>query len=52
MSSEDFLKAAEDPAPIRDLAPKARTLEGYLFPSTYRLSHTTTARAVVEDDDG
>ena len=43
MSSEDFLKAAEDPTPIRDLAPKARTLEGYLFPSTYRLSHNTTA---------
>jgi len=43
MSSEDFLKAAEDPALIRDLAPKARTLEGYLFPSTYRLSHKTTA---------
>jgi len=42
MSSEDFLKAAEDPAPIRDLAPKAKTLEGYLFPSTYRLSHKTT----------
>lgn len=42
MSSEDFLKAAEDPALIRDLAPKARTLEGYLFPSTYRLSHKTT----------
>lgn len=42
MSSEDFLKAAEDPAPIRDLAPKARTLEGFLFPSTYRLSHKTT----------
>ncbi len=42
MSSKDFLKAAEDPALIRDLAPKAKTLEGYLFPSTYRLSHTTT----------
>ena len=42
MSSEDFLKAAEDPALMRDLAPKARTLEGYLFPSTYRLSHKTT----------
>jgi UPF0755 protein len=42
MSSEDFLKAAEDPAPIRDLAPQARTLEGYLFPSTYRLSHNIT----------
>lgn len=43
MSSEDFLKAAEDPASIRDLAPKAKTLEGYLFPSTYRLMRHTTA---------
>lgn len=43
MPAEEFLTAAEDPALIRDLAPKARTLEGYLFPSTYRLSHKTTA---------
>src|SRR6202050_3806890 len=43
MSAEDFLAAADDPALIRDLAPKARTLEGYLFPSTYRLSHATSA---------
>ncbi len=28
---------------IRDLDPKAQTLEGYLFPATYRLSHSTTA---------
>ena len=42
MSAEDFLAAAEDPSLIRDLAPKAKTLEGYLFPSTYRLSHKTT----------
>ena len=43
MSAEDFLAAAEKPALIRDLDPKARTLEGYLFPSTYRLSHRITA---------
>jgi len=42
MSSDDFLKAVEDSALIRDLAPEAHTLEGYLFPSTYRLSHKTT----------
>ena len=51
MSAEDFLAAAEDPALIHDLAPKARTLEGYLFPSTYRLSHAITRGAVDEDDD-
>ncbi|MDP8989170.1 MAG: endolytic transglycosylase MltG [Acidobacteriota bacterium] len=42
MSAEDFLAAAEDPSLIRDLSPQAKTLEGYLFPSTYRLSHTAT----------
>ena len=43
MKQDDFLRAAEDPALIRDLAPQAKTLEGFLFPSTYRLTHTTTA---------
>jgi UPF0755 protein len=38
-----FLKAAADPAMIRDLDPVAPNLEGYLFPSTYRLTHSTTA---------
>jgi UPF0755 protein len=37
-----FLRAARDPAPIRDLDPDAPTLEGYLFPNTYRLSRSTT----------
>jgi len=40
--ADDFVKAAQDPAAIRDLDPKAPTLEGYLFPSTYRLGHRTT----------
>jgi UPF0755 protein len=39
---EDFLKAAADPALIRDLDPRAPDLEGYLFPSTYRVTHKTT----------
>jgi UPF0755 protein len=40
-----FLRAARNPAPIRDLDPAAPTLEGYLFPDTYRLSrHTTPER--------
>jgi len=40
-----FLQAARDPALIRDLDPQAPTLEGYLFPDTYRLSrHTTPER--------
>ncbi len=40
---DDFLRAARDPSSIRDLAPQAPTLEGYLFPSTYRLTCHTTA---------
>jgi UPF0755 protein len=43
MPAEAFLMAADDPSPISDLAPSAKSLEGYLFPSTYRLSHVTTA---------
>jgi UPF0755 protein len=43
MPAQDFLTAAENPMSIRDLDPKAETLEGYLFPATYRLSHSTTA---------
>jgi UPF0755 protein len=40
-----FLDAARNPAMIRDLDPKAPTLEGYLFPDTYKLSrHTTPER--------
>jgi UPF0755 protein len=41
-----FLAAARNPAPIRDLDPLAPTLEGYLFPSTYRLSRHTTPAAL------
>jgi UPF0755 protein len=37
-----FLEAARVPAMIRDLDPAAPTLEGYLFPDTYRLSRKTT----------
>ncbi len=35
---EDFLRAARNPAPIRDLDPAALDLEGYLFPDTYDLT--------------
>jgi UPF0755 protein len=37
-----FLRAARNPDAIRDLDPEAPTLEGYLFPNTYRLSRQTT----------
>jgi UPF0755 protein len=40
--ASEFLAAARNPALIRDLDPHAPTLEGYLFPSSYRLSRHTT----------
>jgi UPF0755 protein len=44
LNPADFLRAARDPALIRDLAPAAPTLEGYLFPSTYRVTRVTTVQ--------
>ncbi len=41
-SDAAFLKAAHDVTSIRDLDPEAKTLEGYLWPDTYRLARTTT----------
>lgn len=41
---EEFVKAAANPALIRDLDPQAPTLEGYLFPSTYRVTRKTTGQ--------
>jgi len=40
--AEQFLDAARDPALIRDLDPQAPTLEGYLFPNTYRVRRHST----------
>jgi len=37
MPAGDFLYAASDPSLVRDFAPEARTLEGFLFPATYEL---------------
>lgn len=37
ISSDDFLRAAEDPSQIKDLFPEAKTLEGFLYPATYKL---------------
>jgi UPF0755 protein len=40
--AKKFLEAARNPAMIRDLDPLAPTLEGYLFPDTYRVNRQTT----------
>ena len=44
--ASQFIAAARNPAMIRDLDPEAPTLEGYLFPNTYRLSRHATPEAV------
>src|SRR5579863_3289065 len=42
-SSEEFLKVAmSDTALISDIAPEAKTLEGYLFPNTYEFTRMQT----------
>jgi UPF0755 protein len=43
---ETFLAAARNPALIRDLDPDAPSLEGYLFPSKYRVYRHTTAQQI------
>jgi UPF0755 protein len=43
--AQDFLKVATaDTALISDLAPKATSLEGYLFPNTYEFTRTQSMR--------
>jgi UPF0755 protein len=43
MPAGDFLYAAGDTALIRDFAPGAQTLEGFLFPATYELPRHPSA---------
>ena len=44
---EALLRVTEQAAAIRDLDPQAATLEGYLFPDTYRFPRGATAATVV-----
>jgi len=48
MKSAAFLKEASEPSLIRDLDPQAPTLEGYLFPATYRVTRHTTAKQIAQ----
>jgi UPF0755 protein len=47
-SREDFLKIAESPEMVSDIDPKARSLEGYLFPDTYGFTRTQTMADIAE----
>jgi len=47
-SSQEFLNAAKsDTALMSDLAPEAKTLEGYLFPATYEFTRTESMQDMV-----
>lgn len=45
---EAFIQAARDPTAIQDLAPGAKSLEGFLFPSTYEFTRHATAEQIAE----
>ena len=49
MSSDEFLTAAQNPELIRDIAPHAKTLEGFLFPATYFLPRHPAASDVTAE---
>jgi UPF0755 protein len=44
--ADKFLSAARDPSSIKVLDPRAPSLEGYLFPSTYRVARHITPEAL------
>lgn len=44
--TQDFLQATQNPAAIHDLDPQATSLEGYLFPDTYRFRYRASASHV------
>lgn len=46
-TADAFLNAARSPALIHDVAPRAGSLEGFLFPSTYRFRPRVTADEIV-----
>jgi len=46
-TTEDFLRLMEYQTPIEQIAPKARNLEGYLFPDTYNYNSKTTPEDLI-----
>ena len=49
MTADEFLAAAQNPDLLRDIAPRAKTLEGFLFPATYFLPRHPTPRDVTAE---
>jgi UPF0755 protein len=48
VNPSEFLRLTQHTSSIRDLDPQAATLEGYLFPDTYRFPRGVSAETVVE----
>lgn len=46
-TAADWARATTDIEPIRDIAPEATSLEGYLFPDTYKFSPGTPVSTIV-----
>jgi UPF0755 protein len=44
LTRNEFLVAARDPSQIRDIAPNAPSLEGFLFPATYEFPRHMTGK--------
>lgn len=49
MKASEFITVARDPSLIRDIAPEAPSLDGYLFPAIYRLTRRTTAKQLAQE---
>jgi UPF0755 protein len=47
VARDDFIAAARDATPIRDLAPKAPNIEGFLFPATYHFPRHLSAQDAI-----
>jgi UPF0755 protein len=47
-SEDEWNKLTADPESIHDLAPEAKSLEGYLFPDTYKFNPGTTPKTIVQ----
>jgi UPF0755 protein len=47
VTRDAFLEAVRDAAPVRDLAPHAPSVEGFLFPATYHFPRHLTAQDAI-----